>query len=83
MLDAVVYIDVCNVKAPRAVRAVQDVRDESWHIKTGRRRKVVGRADVAREPPKRDIAPVVRDLRHKDDGRTVIGHRIEWRGMNT
>lgn len=34
MFDAVVYIDIRQVKVPSAVRPPQDVRDVARHIKT-------------------------------------------------
>ena len=31
MLDAIVYIDIREIENPSAVRAVQDLRNMTWH----------------------------------------------------
>ena len=45
MLDAVMDVKIREVKAPRAVGAVEDHGDMAWDVETERGRKVVGRAN--------------------------------------
>ena len=61
MLDAIVYIDICKIEDPSAVRAVQDLRDVTRRNQTKRWRKVVGRPDSPRKFLEGNIAAITLD----------------------
>ena len=61
MLDAVMHVNVRQVKAPGLVRTVEDFGHVAGHEKAEGRREIVGCPELCRNPAERDIASIAGD----------------------